>query len=226
MKYYNVVEKFVSINGEGQRSGELAVFIRLAKCNLRCNYCDTMWANEPHVDYTPMTKEEIYDYILDTKVKNITLTGGEPLLDREVKDLIEYIVKDKSLFLEIETNGSIDLNLFRIDSNREDAKNLSFTMDYKGPSSEMEKFMFIKNFETISKLDTVKFVVGDYNDLLKAKGIIEEYDLTNRCSVYFSSVYKKIDLDEIVEFMKEFNLNGVRLQLQMHKFIWGNKQGV
>lgn len=221
MKYYNVVEKFISINGEGQRSGELAVFIRLAKCNLRCNYCDTMWANEENAAVTAMTKEDIYNYILDTKVKNITLTGGEPLLDREVKDLIEYIVKDKSLFLEIETNGSIDLNLFRID-----VKNLSFTMDYKGPSSEMEKFMFIKNFETISKLDTIKFVVGDYNDLLKAKEIIEEYDLMNRCSVYFSSVYKKIELDEIVEFMKEFKLNGVRLQLQMHKFIWGNKQGV
>ena len=221
MKYYNVVEKFVSINGEGQRSGELAVFIRLAKCNLRCNYCDTMWANEENAAVTTMTKEDIYNYILDTKVKNVTLTGGEPLLDLEVKQLIEYIVKDSSLFLEIETNGSIDLNLFRVD-----AKNLSFTMDYKGPSSEMEKFMSMKNFETISELDTVKFVVGDYNDLLKAKKIIEKYDLIDRCSVYFSSVYKKIELDEIVEFMKNFNLNGVRLQLQMHKFIWGNKQGV
>lgn len=221
MKYYNVVEKFVSINGEGQRSGELAVFIRLAKCNLRCNYCDTMWANEENSAATPMTKEDIYNYILDTKVKNITLTGGEPLLDIEVKELIEYIVKDSSLFLEIETNGSIDLDLFRLD-----VKNLSFTMDYKGPSSEMEEFMFMKNFETISWLDTIKFVVGDYNDLLKAKEIIEKYNLIDRCSVYFSSVYKKIELDEIVEFMKNFNLNGVRLQLQMHKFIWGNKQGV
>lgn len=221
MKYYNVVEKFVSINGEGQRSGELAVFIRLAKCNLRCNYCDTMWANEEKVNVTPMTKEDIYNYILDTKVKNVTLTGGEPLLDQEVKELIGYIVKDRSLFLEIETNGSIDLNLFR-----SGVKNLSFTMDYKGPSSEMEEFMFMKNFETISELDTVKFVVGDYNDLLKAREIIEKYDLIKRCSVYFSSIYKKIDLDEIVEFMKRFNLNGVRLQLQIHKFIWGNKQGV
>ena len=221
MKYYNVVEKFVSINGEGQRSGELAVFIRLAKCNLRCNYCDTMWANEENAVVIPMTKEDIYNYILDTKVKNVTLTGGEPLLDQEVKELIGYIVKDRSLFLEIETNGSVDLNLFR-----SDVKNLSFTMDYKGPSSEMEEFMFMKNFETISELDTIKFVVGDYNDRLKAREIIEKYDLIKRCSVYFSSVYKKIDLDEIVEFMKTFNLNGVRLQLQIHKFIWGNKQGV
>lgn len=221
MKYYNVVEKFVSINGEGKRSGELAVFIRLAKCNLRCNYCDTMWANEENVTITPMAKEDIYNYILETKVKNVTLTGGEPLLDIGVKDLIQYIVKDSSLFLEIETNGSADLNLFRLD-----AKNLSFTVDYKGPSSEMEEFMFLKNFETISKLDTIKFVVGDYDDLLKAKEIIQKYGLINRCSVYFSSVYKKINLDEIVEFMKKFNLNGVRLQLQMHKFIWGNKQGV
>lgn len=217
---YKVVEKFVSINGEGQKSGELAIFIRLAGCNLRCSYCDTMWANEEGVDFTPMTKEEIYDYILGTGVKNITLTGGEPLMAEGASELIDFILKDRSLYLEIETNGSIDLEGFR--KNQED--NLSFTMDYKGKSSLMEEKMLLSNFHRLTSKDTVKFVVGSREDLMKAKELIDEYSLTNICKVYFSSVYKEIELDDIVEFMKEFNLNGVRLQLQMHKFIWDSEE--
>ena len=217
---YRVVEKFVSINGEGQRSGELAIFIRLAGCNLRCSYCDTMWANEENVAYTSMTKEQIYDYILSTGVKNITLTGGEPLLADNVVDLINYILEDSSLFLEIETNGSVDISSFR----RDEGDSLSFTMDYKGSSSKMEESMLLSNFDKLSSKDTVKFVVGSRSDLMKAKELMEVYKLTERCKVYFSSVYKEIELDEIVEFMKEFNLNGVRLQLQMHKFIWDSEE--
>ncbi len=217
---YRVVEKFVSINGEGQRSGELAVFIRLAGCNLRCSYCDTMWANEEDVKFTPMNKEEIYDYIISTGVKNITLTGGEPLMADGVSELIDHITRDESLFLEIETNGSIDTSLFR----KKSVDNLSFTMDYKGGTSKMEKHMLLSNFEVLSPADTVKYVVGSREDLVKARDLIEEYNLVERCKVYFSSVYKEIELDEIVEFMKEFNLNGVRLQLQMHKFIWDSEE--
>ena len=217
---YKVVEKFVSINGEGQRSGELAIFIRLAGCNLRCSYCDTMWANESEVEFTPMTKEEIYDYIISTGVKNITLTGGEPLMAEGIAELIGHITRDESLFLEIETNGSMDLSLFR----EKRGDNLSFTMDYKGASSKMEEHMLLSNFEVLSPIDTVKYVVGSRKDLIKAKDLIERYKLVERCKVYFSSVYKEIELDEIVEFMKEFNLNGVRLQLQMHKFIWDSEE--
>lgn len=217
---YKVVEKFVSINGEGQRSGELAAFIRLAGCNLRCSYCDTMWANEEDVKFTPMSKEEVYDYIISTGVKNITLTGGEPLMADGVSELIDYITRDESLFLEIETNGSIDISPFR----RKSVDNLSFTMDYKGGTSKMEKHMLLSNFEVLSPADTVKYVVGSREDLIKARDLIEEYKLVERCKVYFSSVYKEIELDEIVEFMKEFNLNGVRLQLQMHKFIWDSEE--
>ncbi len=217
---YRVVEKFVSINGEGQRSGELAVFIRLAGCNLRCSYCDTMWANERDVEFTPMTKEEIYDYIISTGVKNITLTGGEPLMAEGISELIDYITRDESLLLEIETNGSIDLSPFK----KKRAGNLSFTMDYKGGTSKMEEHMLLSNFEVLSPADTIKYVVGSREDLIKARDLIEEYKLVDRCKVYFSSVYKEIELDEIVEFMKEFNLNGVRLQLQMHKFIWDSEE--
>ena len=213
---YKVVETFVSINGEGQKSGELAVFIRLAGCNLDCSYCDTRWANQSNVKYIEMTKEEIYDYIKSTKVINITLTGGEPLLDNSIFDLIKIITDDKSLFLEIETNGSISLESIV----KNNPLNLSFTVDYKSPSSLMEDSMDKSNFKLLRKKDTVKFVIGNKEDLEKAHIIINDYDLTSKTNVLISPVFSDIKLEEIVNYMKDNLLNGVKLQIQLHKIIW------
>ena len=85
---FAVVEKFVSINGEGIRAGELAVFIRFRKCNLNCSYCDTKWANTESAEAEMMSAEDIARYIAETGVKNVTLTGGEPLLQENIYDLI------------------------------------------------------------------------------------------------------------------------------------------
>lgn len=109
MSTYQVVEKFVSINGEGRRAGELAAFIRFKGCNLQCSYCDTSWANEPGGESERLTKEEILSWIRETGVKNVTLTGGEPLLREGMEELIEAILEDPSQRVEIETNGSVDL---------------------------------------------------------------------------------------------------------------------
>ena len=105
---YKVAEKFVSINGEGKRAGQLAVFVRFAGCNLKCRYCDTMWANEPDASFDIMTDEQILSYILDTKVKNVTLTGGEPLLQNNISGLITLLIEN-GIRVEIETNGSIPI---------------------------------------------------------------------------------------------------------------------
>ena len=88
MSKYEVVEKFVSINGEGTKAGQLAVFIRFKGCNLNCKYCDTKWANEQETPSQPMTEKEILDYVLSTGVKNVTLTGGEPLLREGIENVI------------------------------------------------------------------------------------------------------------------------------------------
>ena len=88
MSKYEVVEKFVSINGEGTKAGQLAVFIRFKGCNLNCKYCDTKWANEQGTPSQPMTEKEILDYVLSTGVKNVTLTGGEPLLREGIENVI------------------------------------------------------------------------------------------------------------------------------------------
>ena len=220
---YRVVEKFISINGEGKLSGQLALFIRFAECNLNCRYCDTQWANKSDVKYEIMTKEEIYNYIKQTKVKNVTLTGGEPLIQKDIYELLEYLSKDNEISIEIETNGSISLKRFQdIKINQP-----KFTMDYKLPYSNMESEMLLENFEYIKEKDVVKFVAGSMEDLEKAKLIIEQFDLTKKTNVYISGVYENIDAKDIVEFIKENNMNDVTFQLQLHKFIWDpNQKGV
>jgi putative 7-cyano-7-deazaguanosine (preQ0) biosynthesis protein QueE, clostridial len=222
MSQYKVVEKFVSINGEGVLAGQLAVFIRFHGCNLNCSYCDTAWANKDDTPYTIMTENQIYDYIKETGVKNVTLTGGEPLLNPDIMQLLQVLAQDNNLYVEIETNGSIDLSTFAQISNPP-----SFTMDYKLPGSFMESKMLVSNFDFLTKKDVVKFVVGDILDLECARKIITNHQLISKCCVYISTVFGKITLDEVVEYMKNNTMNGVTLQLQMHKFIWNpNQRGV
>ncbi|MBU3091831.1 putative 7-carboxy-7-deazaguanine synthase QueE [Clostridium sp. CF011] len=219
---YKVVEKFISVNGEGPLSGQLVVFIRFAGCNLHCSYCDTTWANNENVRYDFMTPVEIYKYIKSTKIRNITLTGGEPLLQEGIIELLQTLSSDRSLHVEIETNGSVILDEFLSIENPP-----SFNMDYKLPSSNMEDKMTLNNFKYLSYKDTVKFVSGSMEDLQKAKFIIDKYELTSKTNVYISPVFGQIDLEEIVEFMKYNKMNGVNLQVQLHKIIWDpNKRGV
>ncbi|MCR1933172.1 putative 7-carboxy-7-deazaguanine synthase QueE [Clostridium tepidum] len=219
---FKVVEKFVSINGEGRRAGQLAIFIRFAGCNLNCSYCDTSWANEKEVYYELMTSEDIYKYIKSQDIKNITLTGGEPLLQKGIVELLKLLSQDKELNIEIETNGSILLDKFLGIENPP-----SFTMDYKLPSSNMENRMALDNFKYLTNKDTVKFVSGSIEDLKKATEIIDKYSLINKTNIYISPVFGKIDLENIVKFMKDNKMNGVNLQVQLHKIIWDpSKKGV
>ncbi|MDE5558573.1 MAG: putative 7-carboxy-7-deazaguanine synthase QueE [Ruminococcus sp.] len=218
---FPVAEKFVSINGEGKRAGELAVFIRFRGCNLKCSYCDTMWANSSDCPSEMMSVEDIVEYINGEGVTNVTLTGGEPLLQKNINVLVESLMKNNHN-VEIETNGSISIKELSQSSYRPD-----FTIDYKLPSSDMENFMLTENYNYLTKSDVVKFVAGSLVDLKKTAEIIEKFSLTEKCLVYISPVFNKINPDGIVEFMKLKHLNKVRLQLQLHKFIWNpDERGV
>lgn len=218
---FAVAEKFVSINGEGKRAGELAVFIRFRGCNLKCSYCDTMWANSGDCPAEMMSAEDIVSYVNEEGVKNVTLTGGEPLLQKNINVLVEKLIKNNHN-VEIETNGSISIKNLSESTYRPD-----FTIDYKLPSSDMENFMFTENYAYLKENDVVKFVAGNLVDLKKTAEIIEKFSLTEKCLVYISPVFSKINPDGIVEFMKLKHLNKVRLQLQLHKFIWNpDERGV
>ncbi len=214
MAEFRIAERFVSINGEAAHAGELAVFLRFTGCNLNCSYCDTAWANAQDAPYTVYSTQELCDYVKETGVKNVTLTGGEPLLQEDLPELLEAL-HALGVRTEIETNGSMPIAEFA-----KNAARPSFTLDYKCPSSGMEDAMLTKNYLYLTKEDCVKFVVGSMQDLERAKEIIDAHHLTERCRVYFSPVFGKIDPKEIVSFMQAHCMNGVRLQLQLHKFIW------
>lgn len=222
-KTYHVAEWFVSINGEGTRAGELSVFIRLCGCNLRCSYCDTFWANEIDAPYTEMTAEEIRSLISETGIRNVTLTGGEPLIHPYAGELLECLLQDDKFSVEIETNGSVPIADFMSIRDR-----VIFTLDYKLPGSGMEDNMRLDdNIKFLKKQDCIKFVSGSEEDLERAGELIRKYNLCSICHVYFSPVYGQINPEDIVEFMKKKKLNGVRLQLQLHKYIWKpDKRGV
>jgi 7-carboxy-7-deazaguanine synthase len=215
MAKYKVVEIFTSINGEGQRAGQAAVFVRFQGCNLCCSFCDTMWANQEDAPCRILSGEEIKEQILSAGIRNITLTGGEPLMQENIGELLSILLEEDFLSVEIETNGSVFLEPFLGFRRRP-----VFTLDYKLAGSGMEAFMNTDNYRFLTKHDTVKFVCSDRNDLERAKEIIDTFHLTDCCKVYFSPVFGRIDPQEMAAFLLEHKMNFVTLQLQMHKIIW------
>ena len=228
--YYNISEIFGSIEGEGKRTGELTTFIRFYGCNLRCSWCDSSYSYTNN-DYTKMTLQEIITKVKEIGYRNITITGGEPLIQQDIQILINTLCSDK-YYVNIETNGSVDISTFRFVG----YNNLFFTMDYKCPSSNMNSHMLLQNYKALNKNDVVKFVVADTQDLDKAYAFIKDlkymYNMANTQEVeyplfYISPVFNKIELKDIVQYMKDKNMEGVRLQVQLHKIIWDpNKRGV
>lgn len=222
MPRLKVAEKFVSINGEGRRQGELAAFVRLGGCNLRCTYCDTAWAWECTPDFVELEPQEIYAWVKQTGVVNVTLTGGEPLLHPGAGDLLALLCADNTLSVEVETNGSVDLAPFMAMPQRP-----AFTVDYKLPQSGMQPKMHLPSFALLGKNEVVKFVCTDMDDLSYAHKVMVDMQLLGRTGVFLSPVFGKIDPADMVAYMQQHGLNGVRLQLQMHKFIWPpDKRGV
>lgn len=218
---YKVVEIFQSINGEGMKAGELAVFVRFQGCNLRCRYCDTTWANEADAPCTQMDEDELLREVKKYAVKNVTITGGEPLLQKGIAGLLRKLSM-AGMAVEIETNGSVPLKEFAALS-----PDISFTMDYKLAGSGMEDKMCTDNFSLLTAKDTVKFVVSGRADLERAFQVTEEFSLGGRCNILLSPVFGEIVLEEIVEFMKEYHWTDARMQIQMHKVIWNpQKRGV
>lgn len=216
-----VVEIFQSIDGEANRAGGLTNFIRLSECNLRCSYCDTCYAQKES-DGEEMTIDEILSK-LDFDIKNVTLTGGEPLLNKENAFSLLKALIEKGFNVSAETNGSINIKDY-IESYPE----VSYIVDYKSPSSKMENEMIIDNFKNVRDTDCVKFVVSNLEDLEKMEKIYKETNLEERnIPVFVSAVFNEIKLETIVDYLKDRKLNGIRLQIQMHKIIWDPmKKGV
>ena len=207
-----VNEIFGSIDGEGLRTGELATFIRLAGCNLRCRYCDTSYALK-NCDGKEMSIDEILNEAHKIGFKNITLTGGEPLIHKNVNELINRLIVE-DFNVNIETNGSIDITPYL-------KNNVLITMDYKTPGSgEVEK-MLLSNISKLRESDVLKFVCNK-DDLEHVTKVLKEYK--PKCYVYLSPIFNEIEPYELVDYLKELNkeidTSKIRVQVQLHKIIW------
>lgn len=222
-----VAERFVSINGEGACAGKLAAFIRFTGCNLRCGYCDTMWANVPGAAAKDETPEQLAAWVRQTGVECVTLTGGEPVLQPLLPQLVELLLGEpgpsgRGLRVEIETNGAADLGelaALRARIGNAAPGRLSFTVDWKLPSSGMEQQMLPANFRLLDGRDTVKFVCGQ-GDLPRVLEVARQLDLPGRVPVYLSPCFGDIEPARIVEFMQENRMTWATAQVQLHKVIW------
>ena len=218
--FMKVSEIFKSIEGEGIRMGQSAVFVRLHGCNLRCSYCDSMYAVEGP-DFKQMSVGEVLAaveaYRNESGVKCVTLTGGEPLIHESVGDLLTAF-SDAGFEVNIETNGTVPCKW--------QLPGLFYTMDWKCKSSGMSARMKMENIISLGKNDVLKFVVGSVEDLQETEGVVARLSLTspdNMPHIFISPVWGELTNEQIVNWMvgcKVMTQNNARFQVQLHKIVW------
>jgi 7-carboxy-7-deazaguanine synthase len=211
-----VNEIFFSIQGESSHAGRPCAFIRLAGCNLRCTYCDTQYA------YEEGSLREINDIEREIRPFRCTLvevTGGEPLLQAQTPELIRKLL-DKRYMVLLETNGSRDIGIVDDRCTR--------IVDVKCPSSGQADKNRLENLNIITPNDEVKFVIGDREDFDYAKAVVSTR-LSRRDDLkppLFSPAFGRLNPKSLARWILEDHLD-VRLQIQLHKVIWGaDKRGV
>ncbi len=214
-----VSEIFLSIEGEGIRTGAPAVFVRLFGCNIRCAYCDSLYAIEGS-DFSEMSPEEILEKVRSFRSNYVTLTGGEPLIHADVEKLLK-LLDDAGFEINIETNGTRPRPV--------GFKNVFCTMDWKLPSSGMRKEKYFSNLITLEDRDVLKFVVGNLEDLLDAAQVVEtlesefERDRRKLPMFYVSPIFGTMPYEDMVNWIlanDAMRRNNTRFQVQLHKIVW------
>ena len=204
----NIIEIFPSIQGESTYQGEPCTFIRLSGCNLKCKYCDTLYSHEKG---TEISQDTIIEKVKEYKNKVVEITGGEPLLQKNSIELMKRLI-DLGYTVLLETNGSISI--------KDVPKEVISIVDIKSPASGMNDKMSKENLEIIRPHDQIKFVLMDRKDYLWAKEFVQKFNLTSHCKILFSAVFESLPLNNLADWIVEDKLN-VRLNVQIHKFIWG-----
>jgi 7-carboxy-7-deazaguanine synthase len=202
-----VNEIYYSVQGESTYAGLPCVFIRLTYCNLRCTYCDTEYA---FYEGKEMSLEEILSKVRAFGCSLVEVTGGEPLVQEECKNLLSALC-DSGYKVLLETGGSLPI--------QDLDKRVVVIMDLKTPSSGMMKKNLYENINYLKPEDELKFVMGSREDYEWSRERIKKYDLDSKCVILFSVVFGKLNPRDVVEWILEDKLK-VRFQLQMHKFIW------
>lgn len=220
-----VVEIFTSIDGEGIRAGMPTTFIRLFGCNLHCSYCDTRYACEEEEQsvvkpYKIKTAEEIVDIVMRKGIPNVTVTGGEPLIQPGIEKLLDLLLF-AGCNVNVETNGTRP-----VPARYRENKDIFFTMDYKCLSSGCPASDFYCH-NTLRDNDVLKFVVGSLEDLDQMLEVLD--CLESNPAVFVSPVFESgsPELQTIIQYLLKHKLYDVRMQLQLHKIIWTpDKRGV
>ncbi len=202
-----VNEIFFSIQGESSQMGLPCVFVRLTECDLRCTYCDTEYA---FYEGEMLSLEHIIERVSSYGCKLVEITGGEPLLQSEVYELMTRLC-DLGFSVMLETGGHILVD-------KVDAR-VKKIIDMKTPSSGMLRKNDYRNLEIAAPTDEIKFVIGSRLDYDWAKRVIEQYRLTERLTVLMSVVFGELAPQTLAEWILADRLP-VRFQLQMHKYIW------
>ncbi len=205
-------EIFFSIQGEASRVGLPTVFVRLTGCPLRCGYCDTAYAFHGGDLFSV---EEIVKQVANFGVKRVTVTGGEPLAQKECLVLLKTLC-DQDYDVSLETSGAMDIT--HVDDR------VAIILDVKTPGSgEVSKNLW-SNIPLLKAKDEVKFVLCDQADYAWAKQVLSEHGIHQLCPVLFSPVYGQLQPHDLAEWILADKLQ-VRLQIQLHKVLWGEVAG-
>ena len=204
-------EIYYSVQGESTHTGRPCIFIRLTYCNLRCSYCDTEYAFYEGKD---MEIAQIISEIQQWGCNLVEVTGGEPLFQEECIDLLHELINSNYEVM-LETGGSLSIS--------DVPKKVIKIVDFKCPSSKMEKKNLWSIVDDLQGHDEVKFVIGNREDFDWAKDKITEYSIDKICTLLFSPTFGVIDPQLIVEWILADNLP-VRMQMQMHKMIWSPEE--
>lgn len=207
-----ISEIFYSLQGETSRVGLPTVFIRLTGCPLRCNYCDTAYA---FTGGQNMTLRAILDEVQRYPTRYVTVTGGEPLAQKNCHVLLRLLC-DAGYRVSLETSGALDVS--GVD------KRVMKVLDIKTPASgEVEKNLW-GNLGSLNADDEIKFVLCDEADYIWACKILRERKLAERCEVLFSPAQGQLSPTDLADWVLRDQLP-VRMQLQLHKILWGNVAG-
>lgn len=207
-----VSEIFYSLQGESRTVGFPTVFIRLTGCPLRCGYCDTSYAFSGG---ERLTLSEILKQVEAYEARYVTVTGGEPLAQRDCWLLLKMLC-DAGYSTSVETSGAVDI--------RQVDKRVSTVMDIKTPGSgEVERNRY-ENLDLLKRKDQVKFVIIDRADYEWSRQFIADNELHDKFEILFSPVHGELDPAEMAKWILADNLQ-VRMQIQLHKYLWGDERG-
>ena len=206
-KCLKICERFVSLQGESTQAGRICYFIRLSGCNLSCVYCDTRYAETGET----MSLDAIMTEVRRAGVKLVEITGGEPLMQKATPTLAGMLLNE-GFEVMLETNGACDITVMPDGVRR--------IVDCKLPGSGMWEYNLWSNFDHLTRLDEVKFVVSSKSDFECALKVIKDYSLDGKCEVLYSPVFGKVEFADLAKWVIDSRVPG-RMQLQMHKLIWG-----